>query len=268
MLRNEAPFGPLRVRALCFTTFPPRVTGAREVEALAADMAHNAGVRRLSLTDADMRHPAVLDAVVDAALACQLQSFSSLRCGLSPASAPALARLFRGGSLTQLSMLDERVLRDVQSAVILGDALRASTSLTRLTLSATSALLLHALVAHGTLQFLHIKARPADDANNAALGAALGALVASNAPALRELKLPGCGLGDAALAPLVQALRHNTHLHTLHVARNGLTGAFARDVLLPAVRANTSLRALPADHDAGPYVREAEAVVMQRAAAP
>jgi hypothetical protein len=81
-------------------------------------------------------------------------------------------------------------------------------------------------------------------ANFAACAAALGALVAANAPALEEINLTYCYLGDAGLGPLVDALPHNTHLRTLNCQYNGISAAFARRRLLPAVRANTSLRKL------------------------
>ncbi len=74
--------------------------------------------------------------------------------------------------------------------------------------------------------------------------AALGALAAANAPALQQLDVSGSRLGDEGMGPLVEALRHNTHLRVLNCADNGMSHAFARDYLLPAVRANTGLRTL------------------------
>jgi hypothetical protein len=72
----------------------------------------------------------------------------------------------------------------------------------------------------------------------------LGTLVAANAPALQQLSVSCCQLGDAGMGPLVEALRHNTHLRSLYCRCNYTSEAFARDRLLPAVRANTSLRRL------------------------
>jgi hypothetical protein len=67
--------------------------------------------------------------------------------------------------------------------------------------------------------------------------------------------------------PLLEALPHNTHLRLVACEGNGMSAAFARDVLLPAVRANTSLLVLDAgdEHDAAV---EANALVAARAAAP
>jgi hypothetical protein len=91
-----------------------------------------------------------------------------------------------------------------------------------------------------------VSENPVVAAHVTAADAALGALVAANAPALTELDVSWNGLSDAALRPLFEALPFNTHLRTLSVVYNGTSDAFARDVLLPAVRANTSLRKLRA----------------------
>ncbi len=85
----------------------------------------------------------------------------------------------------------------------------------------------------------------------AAAGAALGALVAANAPALTELDVSWCHLGDDGLRPLFEALPQNTHLRMLKCEGNGSSREFGRDVALPAVRANASLRQLELDWGAG-----------------
>jgi hypothetical protein len=79
-----------------------------------------------------------------------------------------------------------------------------------------------------------------------AVAAALGALVAANAPALQALHVSGEEVTEEGLVPLFDALPANTHLRMLSCAydRNGATAAFARELLLPAVRANSSLHAL------------------------
>jgi hypothetical protein len=69
-----------------------------------------------------------------------------------------------------------------------------------------------------------------------------------------------CNLGDEGLGPLFDALPAHTRLRKLFCDRNGMSEAFVRDRLLPAVRANRSLRELelqlPWDS-----AREAEALV-------
>ncbi len=97
------------------------------------------------------------------------------------------------------------------------------------------------------------------------VGAALGALLAANAPALTVLHVGYCILTDAGMAPLLEALPRNTHLRELNIAGNYISEAFARDVLLPAVRANASLRVLRTSRIMQGE-REAEDVVKGRAA--
>jgi hypothetical protein len=111
--------------------------------------------------------------------------------------------------------------------------------------------LLRPLAGHASLSFLDIACnfQQGDAAvpwQPAALGAALAALVAADAPALRDLDVSDCALGDAGLGPLVDALRHNTHLRALDCGGNANSDAFARSALLPALRANRSLRQLRA----------------------
>jgi Ran GTPase-activating protein (RanGAP) involved in mRNA processing and transport len=97
-------------------------------------------------------------------------------------------------------------------------------------------------------------------------GTSLGALVAANAPALTMLNVSSCALGDEGLGPLVDALAANTHLQTLNCSGNGMSKAFAFDRLLPAVRANTSLRSLTLHDDdvESPGMRVIERMVAER----
>jgi hypothetical protein len=185
-----------------------------------------------------------------------------------------------GGALAALHIscdLDaQHPLLDGPGALVLGNALRTSTTLTSLTLGTVgpwtapdvAAALLGALVAHGSLQTLHLavegggiwqQAGPFD----AATAAALGALVAADAPALTDLDVSGCALGDATLGPLFAALPRNTHLRTLFYGYNALTEAFYDAQLLPAVLANASLRRI--DTWASPWLPATiEALLHQR----
>ncbi len=78
--------------------------------------------------------------------------------------------------------------------------------------------------------------------------------------------MSSCNLDDAGLGPLFDALPTNTHLRKLDCSENAMSDAFVRERLLPAVRANSSLRELNtrtwAHSDAA---REAEALVQRRA---
>jgi hypothetical protein len=138
--------------------------------------------------------------------------------------------------------------------------------------AAAAALVLGSLTAHRSLRTLSLGGNTLRDQLQApALGAALGALVAADAPALQELHVSYIALlhdaGLLALGLLLDALPLNTHLLTLHLDDNRCTADFARDRLLPAVRANTSLRLLilPSLVIDEAFLHEAEALVAARA---
>ena len=76
-----------------------------------------------------------------------------------------------------------------------------------------------------------------------AAGALLGALVAAHSQ-LRVLDVANNDLHDAGLGPLVDALPRNTHLRELKCVGNAISLAFERDMLMPALAANTSLQQL------------------------
>jgi hypothetical protein len=280
MLRNEPPFQPLRLRALS-VDFVARFDDEASVLELAADLAAHAWLKHVELGHAPLTTLAVLNAVVDAALARQLVSLQLWGCRLSPASAPPLVRLLGSSTLAELTILQRNHLMDGPSAALVGDALRANSALTSLSLRAelwhdmdAAAALLGALTGHNTLRTLNLSSNDAWRGAPAA-DAALGALIAANAPALTELDVSWSRLGDAGLHPLFEALPHNTHLRTLDVTGNNVSAACARDVLLPAVRANTSLRKLflgenrddVADEFIRVFLREATALVAARATA-
>ena len=176
-----------------------------------------------------------------------------------------LARLLRGSTspLTELHLLwkfPEPPLLDAPSAAELGGALSANRTLTTLNLhnlhlwsddpaAATCATLLRALTGHPTLLTLALARNYVSidqDAVRATAAAALAALVAANAPALTPLDVSESTLRDDGLRPLLAALPANEHLRVLNVDANTCSAAFAREELLPAVRANASLRILSA----------------------
>jgi hypothetical protein len=279
MLRNEPPFGPLRIHTLDVQF--DEEAGDAELVALAADLAAHE-----SLTDVVIMGPAPLlsaataTAVVDAALSLRLQSVTLLQCGLSPAWAPALARLLGSTALETLRLgAEDGPLLDLPTATLVAPALRASRSLTGLYLhnsalfedAAAAAALLGALTAHPRLRQLAVTESPYPEFSvRPAAGALLGALLAADS-ALERLFLAGCELGDAALRPLVNALPRNARLRELDIKNNGMSDAFARERLLPAVRANRSLRKLVVvDEQEGrapPYTgHEAVALVDARSA--
>ena len=280
MLRNEPPFGSLRLHT--FAVHPPWPGGEADVHAFAADVTASASsLSHLALVGAPLAGHGALDAVVDAVLARRLPAVTLSNSRLSAASAPALARLLRGGALTTLflSNLGDEVLLlsgEEGSAETLAAALRANNTLTELDLAhgnvwhdaAAAETLLNALTAHPSLQILRLDGNAVRAADCARAGASLGALVAANAPALNSLYVPLCALGDEGLGPLVDALASNTHLHQLHCWGNTMSDAFAFHRLMPALLANTSLRQLEIRGGAAsPGMRRLEALVAERAAA-
>jgi hypothetical protein len=197
-------------------------------------------------------------------------------CRLSPASAPALARLLGGDALHSLCIANNNApLLDGAAAAVLADALRANRTLNELMLlnmalwrdPAVAATLLGSVTAHCSLRKVNINLNLVGDAQDAA-GAALGALVAADAPALLDLDLRDCGLQEAALAPLVDALPSNTHLRKLLLGEVTASAAFVRERLLPAVRTNTSLMRLEITvaGEGETAAREAQEIVNSRAA--
>jgi hypothetical protein len=279
-LRNEAPFGSLHVRQLIANL---EDEDEADVSAFTADVAAHASLRGLTLQHAPLQMPAALDAVVDAALTRQLHSVYLYDCALLSESAPGLARLLGSGALTTLSC-EFADLLDAPAAALLAAALRANSTLTSLSCAgvfddaAAGAVLLGALTGHASLRVLALQGKQMDERmdaeEQAAAGASLGALVAANAPALTQLDVAGCDLGAAGLRPLLAALQYNTHLRELACSDNIVSMAFARNVLLPAVRANTSLRKLITgesrrygmDHRINVFLRKVNALVAARGA--
>jgi hypothetical protein len=162
------------------------------------------------------------DADAAAAAAAAVAAGASPQAPLARAlaRAPGLARVVLGGPFATALARDE--LRDCDAA----DLLRA-------------------LVGHPHLEALMLEGDLR--AWGAALGPALGALVAANAPALTSLRVAGCALGDAGLGALAAALPRNTHLRALECNGSALSAAFTLSALLPAVRANGWLQEPSAD---------------------
>jgi hypothetical protein len=240
-----------------------------------ADATLQPALLRVEIYSADLAQLAVMGALVDAALARRLQALTFERC--TPPGAAPLARLLTEGSLNALEIeLPQNLgapLFDAAGAALVADALRVNTTLTKLALGfaglcldmRVAGSLLGALVGHPSLRQLWILWGKTPEDNSSAFGAALGALVAADAPALRDLNLSNSDLRDAGLAPIVEALALNRHLRTLDVCWNAMSEAFARERLLPAVRANTTLRVLKCcDDDSGADGAEAEELVRRR----
>jgi hypothetical protein len=284
VLRNVPPLGPLRVHALGVHFHTENESESEEVdedmtpddvlELLAAVTAYPPGaLSELRLYEAPLDEPELLDAVVECARARALSCVHLSACSLSPASVPVLARLLAPGCvLASLELFSSRQgpLLDEDSALELADALRTNNTLTRLELHsvelwsnpAAASAVIFALTGHSSVRMLSFGLEDAPTDHAAFAGLALGALVAANEPALTTLAAFASDFSDVAMRPLFQALPRNTHLRRLECTHNALSDEFARDVLLPAVRANTSLEVLQVDH--GRHLAAAEALVAAR----
>jgi hypothetical protein len=279
MLRAEALFALLQMRRNLSVGFThedyPAVGGMERVGQFAAALADatlQPALSHVCVLDADTAQPALMGALVDAALARRLPELMFLNC-TPPAAAP-LARLLAGNSLVTLHFNPFRwpFLEAADTALVAG-ALRVNTSLTKLVLGNAglyidNGVILGALVGHPSLCELRIFGENTTVERRATFGAAFAALIAADAPALHFFVCFNNSLGDAGLAPIVEALALNHHLRELHLSGNGMSEAFARERLLPAVRANTTLWDLRcADQDdepVPPAAAEADELVRLR----
>jgi hypothetical protein len=280
ILHSEPQFALLQCRTLTVEFYDHSGGGMGSVGPVAAALADAAlqpALLRLRIQSADTAQPAVMGALVDAVLARRLPELSFRGC-TRPAAAP-LARLLAEGSLASFEICFLRddagtrgtPLFDAAGAALVAGALRLNTTLTSLELFRAdlcvdvrvSGALLGALIGHSSLRELKIVAEHSADGRT--FGAALAALIAADAPALHVLRCRDCSLGDAGLAPIVEALALNHYLRTLDVGGSGMSEVFARERLLPAVRANTTLRELKCTHDLlRPTAAQAEAEELVR----
>jgi len=225
------------------------------VHALAAWAATHASLQQLILLDVRLDNEAALDAVVNLAIA-KLQYLALSDCQLSPASLTALTRMLESSSLLSLT------LADIGWTILTGPTVPAfcaalrSSRLVELQLRWISLwesledglAIVAACTGHPTLRRLCFWGNDTDDPAPAAVGIALAALVAADS-ALESLDVSDCSLDYAALRPLFAAVAHSTRLRKLDCSVNHISESCAREAILPAVQANTSLRELVLDND-------------------
>jgi Ran GTPase-activating protein (RanGAP) involved in mRNA processing and transport len=192
---------------------------------------------------------AELDALVDVALSHRMSSLDLISCDLRPDSVSTLSRLLLSGSLTELKLSWNSIFEDGVSADFCAALRGAQLSFLDLCCSELFAstegglAVLEALTGHPILLELGLNDRASPEAK-LAFGEALGRLVSAES-SLEALHVPHCGLGDDALRPLFAAVAQSTALRKLNCAGyNKISPEFARYVVLPAVRRNTSLREL------------------------
>ena len=265
MLRNEAPYGTLRVSRLVAynSDWPWNLVDAALALAFAADVAQHAALQRLHLHALQLPLD-TLDALADAALLRRLRGVSFDTCRLAPAAVHALVRILDGGFVESLHIFnDDRQLLDPQASEVLAAAIRTSTALQSIRLegvefwgeNSDAVAVIHAMTGHPTLREVSLSGNKIYICGGyyggygpvKLIGAALGALVAANLPALQVLDLSYCELGEYGMQPLLEALRNSTNLRTLRCDGLGkVSGEFLHNIFMPAVRENTSLRELKA----------------------
>jgi hypothetical protein len=240
-------------------------------------LASHASLTRLALLRAPLNVTAALDAVVDAALARGMTFLSLCECGLRPESLPSLARLLRGNTaLTTLVIRGVDALgdlfRDEAQVQAFADALRSNATLSSLTLHRVglwrfnlhAQSLLDALTGHNSIAALHLSDN-LSYAGGATPCALIASLISANVPALTHLDVSGCYFTDGNTRPILMAAACSMRLRSLFASGNYMMDvAFMRDELLPAVRANSSLRMLQLGGSMTPHAREAEALVAAR----
>jgi hypothetical protein len=242
MLRNEGVFRPLRVHEI----FVQANFGfAGDVPALAADLAAHPSLTVVALGHTRLDSPAALNAVVDAVLTLGLSGLLLFDCGLSPASAPALARLLTHGTHLRRLCINGlgNTIFDAPSAEMVGSAVRANATLRDLSFinvglwrdEAAATAVLGSITAHPHLRQVSLSANI--PANREQASAAVASLLTANSPALQRLDVASCGLGDAGIGALLDAMASNTHLRTLEVADGDMSNAFRNNRLLPVTAA-------------------------------
>jgi hypothetical protein len=275
----EPQFAAVRLRCLKIDPFGTQL----DVPAVVARLALHGTLTCLDLVRVMLDSQPAINAVVDFAIS-QLQRLQLRECSLSPASLPALTRLLErgcgseGGSLTELVIdIGEPLLEGAGVAAFCA-ALRAS-RLVKLKLRQMSLFdsledglaVVASCTGHPTLRELNLSRNHVDwnyvDAVAApAVGAALAALVAADSE-LQSLDVKFCELGDDAVRPLFAAVAGSTRLRTLNCYGSNISANCAREAVLPAIQANTSLRKLDLDFARDiPELQQAMALVRARAA--
>lgn len=182
---------------------------------------------------------------------------------------PVLARMVGHPALRSLniSSLGSILLDEPATAALLCDALCVNTRIATFglinvglwyNLEAATALLT-TLQAMPSLTALSISENAVQPEDAAAACAALGAFIA-HSPALESLEIRDCLLGDVGLSLVFDALPHARRIEFLDCRGNDQSEVFARERVIPAVRACATLRTL----DMTPAVSDTVSQLLQR----
>ena len=257
LLRCEAPYALVHIFNLC-------VDGFNDSEQAVLDFAaalpsHSGKIKTLIFNMAQLENVAVADALMRGVAEAHVNDVTFHNCHLVPPSLPGLTRLLQAGCLETLSINNnwQALFEEGPALTAFCHALRSST-LQKLELNmcelwrdpAAAGELLAALVGHQTLREFSMRYSGVDHTDDArrAAGERFASLITHNS-ALQKIDSQDCSLGEAGLAPIFEALPRASTLKELNFSYERISRKFARDVILPAVRANTSLRKL----DFGPY---------------
>ena len=269
LLRREPPFALLTLGQLFV---PHNEAGEQAILDIASALTGYKGMEKLHARNFPLATRAVVDALVDAAISAGIKDVQFIGCGLSPTALPALTRLLQSPGFVCLHVWNLGLaLFEGPALPAFCEALRNCTSLKALKLvmvnlwddMAVATQLIAALEVHPSLQKLSMERSRTDGTPvmQQAAGGCLARLIARST-CLRLLSLEDNRFGEAGMTPIFQALRNNSSLEKLafRVLIGGelISPEFARDVVLPAVRANTGLRTLEGLRLALPEVHAGE----------
>ena len=245
----------------------------------AAALATRTGIELLFLQGGNLAG-ATLEALARAVGTVGVEKISFYQCGLTRLALPALTLVFRSTVLRrfEIHLNGGASLFTGPDLPAFCDALRSNSSLKQIMLDncdlwanpADAGMVLAALAARSTFFSLNLISNHVGEtqAQQLTAGTQLAQLIIAGG--LKSLELNGCSLGEAGLAHIFAALSVATRLERLDLTGEEMSSAFARDVVLPAVRANTSLRYLAFSNVDGdellPELLEAQNIVAARPA--
>jgi len=273
LLRCEAPCALLQIFELWAMSL--NVNQQTVLDLAAALPSHRGKIKVLTVYGAPLENGAVSDALMRGVAKGRVGDVTFIRCHLAPASLPCLTRLVQSGCLERLGIDNDfqALFEEGPDLTAFCHALRSCT-LQALELKwcqlwrdrAAAGELLAALVGHATMREISLPANfvgGADDARRAA-GEQITSLITRNST-LQKLDLSANFLGEAGLAPIFEALSRCSTLEKMRFYNETISRDLARDVILPAVRANTSLQTLDFGSNCTlPELVEAQAIVAAR----
>ena len=129
MLRNEAPYGSVRLRDIHLFDPVSWTSGQAGVTVFCADLRRHVSLEGLSLACAPVHTAEAMSALVDACIALRLRSLRLINCELQRAVLPVLTRLVAAGALRELyisSISDEDLFAADADTQLFCTAVRAS----------------------------------------------------------------------------------------------------------------------------------------------